>query len=238
MSPKNARRTGTICHKCRKKNHFATCCKTKESHGISIKAESKEVEQDFAILEVNRSDRKDWVIPATVQGTEVTLKVDTGSQVNILPVKLFRKIAGVSGTKPDASILRNYSGGVIAHIGTSKLLTRVKEIETVLEFFIVKKCSSAILGLSASKKFGLVNCVDEITGGNQIGYPIATEFPTLFRGIGCVKKMYQMVLKEETTPVIQPTRRVPHMLKLPLKQELERMENACIIVKWKTRRTG
>lgn len=110
---------GKICHRCRKKHHFATCCKARLCHRVSIEGEIEDCTEDFAILEVNSSDKNDWVIPALVQGNEVSLKVDTGSQVNILPIKLFQKIAGGTATKPDASILRNYSGGVIAHIGTS-----------------------------------------------------------------------------------------------------------------------
>ncbi|XP_075534205.1 uncharacterized protein LOC142568000 [Dermacentor variabilis] len=40
-----------------------------------------------------------------------------------------------------------------------------------------------------------------------------------------------MVLRKDAVPVIQPTRRVPHALKKPLKKELDRMNAANIIEK-------
>lgn len=90
------------------------------------------------------------------------------------------------------------------HTLAPQLRAKVKGIEAALEFFIAKKSNHAILGLSTCKMFSLVHCVDAVTSGNKLDYAVAAEFPALFQGIGCIKKMYSMVLKEETTPVIQP----------------------------------
>lgn len=57
------------------------------------------------------------------------------------------------------------------------------------------------------------------------------EFPELFQGIGCLARPYHMVLREEATPVVQPVRRVPLALREPLREELDRMERAGIIIK-------
>lgn len=219
-----------ICHKCKKKNHFAVCCKLKTSEGIEV--EASEGNSDFEILEVHPSRKsEEWVISAMISGKEIQLKVDTGSQANLLPLSLYKKISGDTQTKPDSSILRSYSGDIIGHMGTAQSKTEIDGFEAVLEYYVVRKSRRALLGLHACKLFGLVNCVEAVTDSASLHKTLVARYPKLFRGIGCVRKEYKVVLQEGATPVIQAARRVPHLLKKPLKKEVDRLEAAGIITR-------
>ncbi|XP_037574186.1 uncharacterized protein LOC119456439 [Dermacentor silvarum] len=60
---------------------------------------------------------------------------------------------------------------------------------------------------------------------------IVKEFLELLQGIACLARPYNVVLREEATPVVQPERWVPLALLEPLREELDCMERAGIIVK-------
>nr|XP_054926424.1 uncharacterized protein LOC126530616 [Dermacentor andersoni] len=91
-------------------------------------------------------------------------------------------------------------------------------------------CSEPILGLEASESLGLVHrTVDAVNAASVYG-PLK-DFRHVFEGLGCLKQPYHMVLKPGAVPVVQPARRVPLALEEPLKDELERMARAEIIVK-------
>ncbi|KAM7307862.1 uncharacterized protein ISCGN_011498 [Ixodes scapularis] len=129
--PRKCPAYGKACHVCRKKNHFSACCKSKTA------VDKVSNQDDFSVLEIGNGSA-DWIIPAIVSGREVQLKADTGSQANLLPLSTFKKLGGASAPKPSRAVLRNYSGGIIGHIGIAELRVKVNGTEANLDFFIVK----------------------------------------------------------------------------------------------------
>ncbi|XP_042147420.1 uncharacterized protein LOC121836559 [Ixodes scapularis] len=224
------------CSKCRKKNHFAVCCKTKQS-GVHDVEETSEASSDFDVLEilstssVHSVGNRDWTVNTTIEGKQVELKVDTGAQANLLPRTLFMKIKQKQRPQHTTATLHSYGGGIIQHLGKVRLSVSVGRKQGFIDFFIVKKGRQAIMGLKACEHFGLVNRVNTVEHENQQRQQVEREFPGLFRGLGCTKRAYKMVLRDNSTPVIQPARRVAHALRAPLKAELDRMETAGVIAK-------
>ncbi|XP_064472560.1 uncharacterized protein K02A2.6-like isoform X1 [Ornithodoros turicata] len=231
--PKKCPAYGKVCRKCKKRNHFAVCCKLRQKVADGVYLADDETDSDgLDVLEVcnGRDNRDDWLITAAISGKDVQLKVDTGSQANLLPLSVFKKIVLGIRTRPTTAVLRSYSGGVISHIGTAQLHTKIKGVTANLDS-LTTSARRAILGLKACRLYGLVNCVDAVASTDCSNGHVAADFPDLFQGLGCTKRVYRMVLKEGTVPVIQSARRVPQMLKRPLKEELDRMEAKGIIAK-------
>nr|XP_037285998.1 uncharacterized protein LOC119179019 [Rhipicephalus microplus] len=192
--------------------------------------EVRDEQDDFDILDVNVGSKADWLINATMASKQVSLKVDTGSQANLLPQSVFQSLKSKSRLRESSSVLRLYSGDAIKHIGFTTLQVVANSHTGYFDFFIVKKSTQAILGLSASEALGLVSrTVDVVNTRSTI--QAMTEFPELFQGIGCLKRQYHMVLRGDATPVVQPVRRVPQALLQPLRKELDRMEHEGIVVK-------
>lgn len=224
---------GRTCRRCQRKNHFAVCCRN-----ASQVDEVGRHEDDFEVLDVSVrrvTSQCDWVVQAQVQSIKVTLKIDTGSQANLLPFGVFRRMHPRPALKPSCGVLRSYGGGVIKHAGMTRLEVTLDDHTAALDFFVVHK-GQAILGLRASEQLGLIPHVHAVSRTSS--EEIVDEFRHLFTGTGCVKRVYKMVLNKGTVPVVQPTRRVPLTLQKPLKEELERMERATSSQKSTNQRTG
>nr|XP_037268535.1 uncharacterized protein LOC119159786 [Rhipicephalus microplus] len=193
-------------------------------------SEVRDEQDDFYILDVNVGSKADLLINATLASKQVSLKVDTGSQANLLPQSVFQSLKSKSRLRESSSVLRSYSGDAIKHIGATTLQVVANSHTGYFDFFIVKKSTQAILGLSVSEALGLVSrTVDVVNTSSTI--QAMTEFPELFQGIGWLKRQYHMVLQGDATPVVQPVRRVPQALLQPLREELYRMEHEGIVVK-------
>ncbi|XP_037517802.1 uncharacterized protein K02A2.6-like isoform X2 [Rhipicephalus sanguineus] len=218
---------GKVCYSCNGRNHFASCCSEKERVD-----EVQHQSDDFEVLNVassSASRERDWRVNACIDGKYVTFKVDTGSQANVLPLSMFRKLK-MTTLMPSSAVLRSYGGNMIKHIGKFSALIEIGDRKACAEFFVVKKDHSTILGLDTSEKLGIVRrAVDSVTTNDT--EEITKEFPRLFHGTGCAPREYKIELHRDAVPVVQPARRVPLSLREPLRTELDRMEKEGIIQK-------
>ena len=94
-----------------------------------------------------------------VQGHLKRLKVDTGWQVNIMPLKELKKIEG-DNSKMDLcnQKLVSYSEDNLKVLGIIKLPVKSKSyVEQELTFHVVETNQPGLLGLRSSQKLGLIN---------------------------------------------------------------------------------
>ncbi|XP_049524016.1 uncharacterized protein LOC125945769 [Dermacentor silvarum] len=223
---------GKTCYACKKKNHFSSCCKNPQVHGIQEDHEDSFDVLDVSICGISTKPGKDWIVRGRVSGHEIELKVDTGSQANLMPLSIFQRISKVNALRQSAAVLTAYNGSEIKHLGVATKALDMNGTTRDTAFFIVKKGRQAIIGLSTCIEFGIVPAnIDSVKRSGEAR--IETEFAPLFRGTGCVQRKYKMVLRPDAVPVVQPARKVPLALKQPLRDELARMEKASIIVKVK-----
>jgi len=96
-----------------------------------------------------------------IQGYVTKLKVDTGSQVNIMPFKELRKIAGSSlHMETCTHKLVSYTDDKLSVLGTVKLPVKCNAgVEQELTFHIVKTNQPGLLGLKSSQDIGLIKVV-------------------------------------------------------------------------------
>ena len=83
-----------------------------------------------------------------------------------------------------------------------------------------------ILGRSSCENMGLIQRINAIESVS-----ILDEFPEVFQGLGCLPGKYHISVDPAVPPVVHPPRRVPHSKRVPLKKELDRMENVGIVEK-------
>ncbi|XP_037523654.1 uncharacterized protein LOC119400775 [Rhipicephalus sanguineus] len=218
---------GKTCRVCQSKNHFAACCRKAAQVG-----ELRDGEDDFSILDVCVDcvgTKRDWMVKANVGSEQVFLKIDTGSQANLLPFSIYKIIKPRPLLRQSSSTLRSYSGSTIKHVGVVSEQVVIGWQSCMLSFFVVKKGHQALLGLNATEQLGLITRnVDTVTNSSE---KLLQEYSAVFQGTGCVQRQYKMVLKEGSVPVVQAARRIPLTLREPLRNEVRRMEEAGIIVK-------
>jgi len=197
-----------VSSKCNKLNHFSRYCRSFSHATGAIEQGEDPIDSDDAESLFIDAIKNDIELTPNdcYTSSAVKFKADTGSQVNILPLKVHRKLKIQSPLKKSSTRLTIYSGGKPA-----KKIT----------FLHCDATQYPILGLSASQDLGIVKIVLNIAHDHK--HPV-TQFPKLFKGLGCLKTPYHIQTDTSITPVVSPPWNQPVAIRYWLKQMLDDME--------------
>lgn len=214
---------GKKCMACSKMNHFAKVCGS--IHYI-------EESDEQVIYSINKS--QDWSADLKINNNMVTFKLDTGADVNVLPLYLLPKL-GISESDliKTNTKLNGYSGAKISVVGKINLRVFFKTKLYVLEFKIADVKSVPILGRFACTELDVVRRVLSLQETiNYSEVPSFVEgFDDVFSGIGCLPKKYSIKLKNDVVPVVHAPRKLPFAIRDDVKRKLDEMESQNIIAK-------
>lgn len=224
---------GKKCIKCNQLNHFAVCCNQKNVSCI----ETVDSDTDNDIFYINMiSDRKEnkWVHSLKIEESFVEVKLDTGSDANVLSYKVFKEIKSQSKIYPTSTVLEAYGGQKITPIGESFLKCYYNNKMSIEKFIIIKENYRSILGEETMEKLEIVKKINNIE--------IKREYTTtkedfiaknldVFNGVGSFPGKYKIKLTENAIPVVKPPRRVPLKILKPLQNSLEALIEKNIISK-------
>ena len=170
-------------------------------------------------------------------------KVDTGAGGNLMPITMFMKLypkislETLSKTIDKGITLFAYNNTPIKQYGTCSVNVSFKGKQEICKFYVVEH-STAILGVSDSEKLGLVkvnfdmiqnktlrliHSVDSNTESEAFKAKMESEFPELFKGIGCMDGEISIKLREGAILHVEPIRHVPHAMQELLKLELDKL---------------
>ena len=240
---------GKTCNYCQKRNHFQTVCRSqKQVHGLGV--DQKEEEQDpdstlfvGAVTTGVQIQNEECYVMLPVKGCITKLKIDTGSQVNIMPFKDLKKIVG-SNPQINACThnLVSFSEDKLTVLGTAKLPVKSKaNIEHELTFHIAETNQPGLLGLTSSQDLGLIKVVmvakteekqtkpdtgEEVTKfSEKLKGEVLQKYSQVFTGLGCLEKPYHI----EVDPTVTLT--IPATLRDRVKEELDDMEKRGVVRK-------
>ncbi|CAB4021658.1 Hypothetical predicted protein, partial [Paramuricea clavata] len=222
---------GKNCTRCKKLHHFASMCKAKEINFIDKTDE--EQDQHFFIGTVKSDEAKqdDWCVNLKVNEHTTSFKIDTGAQCNVVPVNLCRKV-GIEYNHKTGAKLISYSGHDIKAVGKATIAVECKNKYYLLDVQVINSDVIPVLGLPSSNELNLIQRVHNIESSNdQTTEEILEKYEYLFEGIGTLPGEYEIKIEEPVSPAIYPPRRIPHLLKDKIKDELNRMEARGIITK-------
>ena len=141
---------GQKCHKCGKLNHFAKYCQSKRTVQSVASNEHDEPDNLFIVAVSKATNTKvqsdECYTTLDVENVPVKFKVDTGSQVNILPLHTFNDLNTTSEITKSTTKLTSYSDNQLCVKGTACLKCEGQQIV----FYIVDTRQMPILGLRAS----------------------------------------------------------------------------------------
>ena len=105
-----------------------------------------------------------------INGKQVEIKIDTGAICNVITLDLFKRI-GHNGkiNQTKAVQLVAYGGDTLATLGTVKFEVHTKSISPRLDFHVIKKPLTPLLGLTDSLSLNLIQLhseVHEVAGRN------------------------------------------------------------------------
>ena len=195
------------------------------------------VARDEAItnISVQLPDRP--LVPASME-----VKVDTGAQGNVLPMRAFRVMCPdrmdskqkitVSALIPcNTTILTAYNGTRIPINGMLTVNCR-KNNKTPWSphlFYVAETPGPIILGLYSCQLLGLVtlHCAMNVKQQNPITNieQMMKSYPTSFDTLGQFKGDYHIVLKPHSQPVMHATRKCRIQMRNEIKQTVYDMEN-------------
>ncbi|UYV69528.1 K02A2.6-like [Cordylochernes scorpioides] len=224
---KNCPAWGKRCSKCKKMNHFAAFCKSSAIRSLNDETE----ETVWSIHEAKVVHTLEWKKSIIVNGKEICFKLDSGAEVNVLPYTFTRQMKGLEIFQTNRK-LTSYTGHEIKIKGIATLNCKTKNKTESLEFFIADGYYQPILGIEAIEKLSLIKKCDAVqTEQNNSAKEILNRHKNIFEGIGRLPIEHKIRLKENATPVIAPSRKIPFSIREKVKAELERMEKLDIIEK-------
>ena len=233
---------GKQCFKCKKWNHFSSVCKssvneirindceisdTNDYQGIFVDCvESKIINgQVFADFEVGHCKKS------------VKFKLDTGSQVNILPYKVFQSLGTSTVLEKAETSLTAYNGSELDVMGCITIQCNHPGTGSrgdVL-FYVVNTRSPPLLGFQSSIDFGLIK-LSHAVQSESLETPLTKlsvlqQHSEVFRGLGLFPGECKIHIDPLVTPVVHPPRKIPVALHDKVKNELSRMEKLGVITK-------
>ncbi|XP_038058795.1 uncharacterized protein K02A2.6-like [Patiria miniata] len=211
---------GQHCKSCNKIGHFSKVCRSRPKQMRAVLQTDPEQEDEtctFAENEffVGAIRRQQLPIDDTV-----SFLLDTGSEVNILPLDIFNALNVPDKTlQPSSTRLTGFFGGKATPIGQTRLICQVKGKTQSLLFLILPQ-GEPVIGKHACDSLGLVHRVYTLLSHESV-----------FEGGGCLHgQAVSIKVDEATTPYcVMTPRRIPIPLMPKLKEELERMEQQNII---------
>lgn len=175
----------------------------------------------------------------------INFKIDTGSEVNIIPKWLWQKLhagrgADIKGPKLEQTsvVLEAYGGARLKPCGKVQLqCSRLDKNLILLEFLIVDLNVKPIIGLPACYTLGYIKRsesleVDETKFNREFNKEkFISENRDIFEGVGLFSEILEIQLKKNSIPIAKPARRVPLAIRDRLKEKLDKLEMQKIIAK-------
>ena len=229
---------GKKCHRCGKFNHYKVACKVKLIKEVIMESEEEQDDQEnfLSIDSVKLCNKAvsqiTWYENVIINNKSVKFKLDTGCEVNILPIEVLNKINSKYKLVKTDIILEAYGGSKLKPLGRVTLNCKIRDKERTENFIIVDHVKATpLLGLVTSLDFNLISRVNEICSGYTEVQKFLKLNKDLFTGTGKFENKCKLYVKPEAIPVVRPPRRVPLAIQDKLKSTLNNMEKDKIIKK-------
>ncbi|XP_055906014.1 uncharacterized protein LOC129941414 [Eupeodes corollae] len=235
---------GQRCLRCGKYNHFALACRFKSVNDINSNEITHEDDEDdsyidsvevvgfssvgdiYSINQVRQSCRS-WYENIAVENSLIKFKLDSGADVNVIPLKEVQKLNLEHKIRQVRTKLEAYGGSYIPTKGLVSLQVQYKNKIVDADFMVVGCDSKPLLGLSSCVDLGLIQRVNEVS---NIGEFIHKN-NDVFSGDGRFPDKCSLELKPDSYSVSKPPRRIPIGIRQKVREALETMECRGIISK-------
>ncbi len=228
MSHKSCPAKGRTCNNCKKVGHFSKVCRSSRKQMRAVlQSDDDESDQrddsDFFVGAINHETLQIddvWKQNLYLHGKCVSFLLDTGSEVNILPNKIYQSLNIVDKTLDRSSTrLSGFFGGKATPLGQTRLICQVKDKTQTLMFLILEQ-GSPVLGKKACEALGLLQRVYSLISDDSV-----------FEGPGCMQEHpAKITISKDATPYcVNAPRRIPIPLLPQLKEELGKLETQGIV---------
>lgn len=232
---------GQQCRRCGWLNHFEKACRVKIVKKVGAEVEKDMVPRDDdnpdedyvlsinSISTVNVSAMQRWYVNIDINDTPVKCKLDSGADVNIMPLQVFKKYCSNVELKETKIILKAFGNFKIKPVGYAMVSCEINKKKYDVKFIIVDTESDILLGCETCIRAGLIGSVQSLEKISITKDEFIKQNVECFTGLGKFKEKCAIHLKNNVTPIAKPPRRIPLQIRNKLKQKLCELESMKII---------
>lgn len=195
-----------------------------------------QVNERFKILSVTHSAGSAcgrWDARLSIGGKEILFKLDTGAELNILPMRLARELID---SMPSVRLVRfpvrllSYFGDSYSSEYKAGFLV-VGAVQSIESFHVVDRDVCPTICGDTAEALGLLKRVQAMTVATDPELiALMTAYPSVFTGKGCIKNFKCSIqLKPGYQAVKNSCRTVPVAYQQAVREELKRMEQLNVI---------
>ena len=210
---------GKICNKCKRKNHYAKCCKAT----VNSVLDNQHVDDSLVpfqdmVLSIGSPSNK-MLVDATLNGIPSSIMIDSGASRSLLPISLVKRNKSLKQKLiPYRDSLISYTGNQVQVLYILKdVHLRVGGKEATVEFLIVKR-GQPIIGMDIISEMNLLHL--QLTIDKQVNQVSVERKP--------VRKIE---IRAEAQPRFCKPRKLPYALETPVRVELDRLVASGVIQK-------
>ncbi|UYV74341.1 K02A2.6-like [Cordylochernes scorpioides] len=133
---KNCPAMNSYCSKCKKKGHYAKVCR---SEAIN------EIKSEIAFLGSVEDNSKKWIVPIKVNNRQINFKIDTGADVNVLPLQYYYQSFQRIKLEKSDKILQGPNGIPLETVGMIHVKLQNKGQHLNSKIYIVDKLKQPLL---------------------------------------------------------------------------------------------
>ena len=203
-----------------------------------VNALEDEGELEIAALDTEKTPKDAiWVSPR-INGTKVTMELDTGSAVSVIPVSTFKKQFPKTKLQPTPVHLRTYCGNRLRTLGKTTVAIELNGQKAQDDVYIVDSTGPPLFGRTWLRKLQLDwKEIHSVTASPKERLDKLKErYTEIFKtDLGCLQGVYgSLSLCKDATPNFVKARPVPYALRPKIESELERMEAEGIVtpIQW------
>ncbi|KAG5877221.1 hypothetical protein JTB14_036429 [Gonioctena quinquepunctata] len=239
--PRECPAFGKKCSKCGIENHFAVSCRVKSVRNIEQSDASSSADSDDLFVNRVRKEKytdrevsEDFCENLSIEKEKVKVRLDTGADVSVIPLRIFKKIDKQFKVRPTQYILKGFEGSQAKPIGIVNLHCSFKNREIYEDFVIVDGANQVLVGGQACLNLKLIKRINniEVQDANLCEkYEFINKNPKFFKGFGRFPGKHNIPTKENFENVCHPPSKIPFAIRDQLKVELDRLVDRKAIVK-------
>ena len=179
-----------------------------------------------------KSTKAGYLVIVTIGGHDVTMQLDTGAAVSIIPEATYKSHLSkytLTETKP----LKSYSRDKLELLGQIRVPVKYESQTVTLPLVVAKGNKVPLLGRNWLEHIKLnwteIFALQQSNPVNDLIFRYAKLFEDSEGKITSTKA--HITLKEQAQPVFQKARPVPYTLKKPLEDTLDELEREGVLIK-------
>ncbi|UYV81477.1 K02A2.6-like, partial [Cordylochernes scorpioides] len=157
---KNCPAMNSYCSKCKKKGHYAKVCR---SEAIN------EIKSEIAFLGSVEDNSKKWIVPIKVNNRQINFKIDTGADVNVLPLQNYHQSYQRIKLEKSDKISQGPNGIPLETVGMIHVKLQNKGQHLNSKIYIVNKLKQPLLSGETSEKLNIVRMIQQLSSGGRGG---------------------------------------------------------------------